>query len=83
MGFYWIAHKDVSSDIVYNMVKQAYSNEGYNYMQQIMQVLKEMKPEQALVASRCLCMPEHSDTGKKSASKSLSPSGPSKWRNPP
>jgi TRAP transporter TAXI family solute receptor len=47
-GTYWIAHKDVPDDIVYEMTRIAYSDEGHQYMQQTFRPLADMTRDQAL-----------------------------------
>jgi TRAP transporter TAXI family solute receptor len=47
-GTYWIVHKDVPDDIVYQMTREAYSDEGHKYMEQTFRPLADMTREQAL-----------------------------------
>jgi hypothetical protein len=47
-GTYWIVHKDVPDDIVYEMTRVAYSDEGHQYMQQTFRPLADMTRDQAL-----------------------------------
>ncbi|RPJ00509.1 MAG: TAXI family TRAP transporter solute-binding subunit, partial [Chloroflexi bacterium] len=47
-GTYWIVHKDVPDDIVYEMTRVAYSDEGHQYMKQTFRPLADMTREQAL-----------------------------------
>ena len=46
-GTYWIVHKDVPDDLVYEMTRVAYSDEGYQFMKQTFR-LADMTREQAL-----------------------------------
>jgi hypothetical protein len=48
MGTYWIVNRTVSNDIVYELVKQAYSEEGHRHMQQTFEPLVDMTAKQAL-----------------------------------
>jgi hypothetical protein len=48
MGTYWIVSERVSEDIVYDMVREAYSPEGSAFMQEVFQPLKDMIADQAL-----------------------------------
>jgi TRAP transporter TAXI family solute receptor len=55
-GTYWFVHKDVPEDVVYEMARTAYSDEGHKYMVQTFQPLTDMTPEQALTG---LTIPLH------------------------
>ena len=55
-GTYWFVHKDVPEDIVYEMARRAYSDEGHKYMVQTFQPLVDMTPPQALTG---LTIPLH------------------------
>lgn len=48
-GTYWFVHKDVPEDLVYEMVRLAYSDEGYAHMVQTFAPLRDMTPDQALL----------------------------------
>jgi uncharacterized protein len=56
MGAYWIVHKDLPEELVYEMVRTAYSADGSAYLPQVFQPLNDMTPEQAL---RGLTVPLH------------------------
>jgi TRAP transporter TAXI family solute receptor len=47
-GTYWIVHKDVPDDLVYEMTRVAYSDEGYQFMKQTFRPLADMTREQSL-----------------------------------
>jgi TRAP transporter TAXI family solute receptor len=47
-GTYWFVHKDVPDDIVYEMTRVAYSEDGYKHMVQTFQPLADMTRDQAL-----------------------------------
>jgi TRAP transporter TAXI family solute receptor len=47
-GTYWIVNKDVPDDIVYQMTRLAYSDEGHKCMEQTFRPLVDMTREQAL-----------------------------------
>ncbi|MGH9147634.1 MAG: TAXI family TRAP transporter solute-binding subunit [Vicinamibacterales bacterium] len=47
-GTYWIVHKDVPENIVYEMTRAAYSDEGHQHMEQTFRPLADMTREQAL-----------------------------------
>jgi TRAP transporter TAXI family solute receptor len=55
-GTYWFAHRDVPEDLVYEMTRVAYSDEGHKYMVQTFQPMTDMTPEQALIG---LTIPLH------------------------
>ena len=55
-GTYWFVHKDVPEDIVYEMARGAYSDQGHKYMVQTFQPLVDMTPQQALTG---LTIPLH------------------------
>lgn len=48
MGTYWIVNTDVPDDIVYDMVKEAYSPDGAVFMRQTFAPLRDMTSDQAL-----------------------------------
>jgi uncharacterized protein len=56
MGAYWIVHKDLPEELVYEMVRTAYSADGSAYLPPVFQPLNDMTPEQAL---RGLTVPLH------------------------
>ncbi len=56
MGAYWIVHKDLPDELVYEMVRTAYSPDGHAYLPQVFQPLDDMTPAQAL---RGLSVPLH------------------------